>query len=1456
MTIKLKNPIILVFLVLTMILVMTTAGEAKPVSLSHKNQTDNNILIYEDQQKTESTAGKQKLMTSGDEEDPFPDPERDNTKRELNSPGTKEQVAKAIKGNSADTGRLIAVTPEDGSCEVDPLAEVSATFCVTLDNNTVNKNNVILESLSLGEIISDYSVIYSEYNNKIKILPYSALCNSTSYRITLKSALRDTKGRSVVDSDYSWTFTTKGDPSASIFDDYRNCRVMAGCGERLAWLQYTSRDGYRIYAADLITGKAKNISLLKDGIASDDVQLAIYEQGAVWAIKNSDGWELTYYDPEKAQEASIAEGLPEAPCPDIWGENIVYVDCSQGEGDIWLYNTGDGTRQAVCSAPGEQSQPRISQNYIVWEDNRNGNSDIYAYDLSQKTEKEVITSNTAQTDPDIWENTVVWHDDYINGCGIYYADLSGDISPQKLIYDVQSNRVSPRIYGNKVSWQVGEYFGSTVYDGIFLSEIGSDEINAPYVGGKSKGQYFINDDYGIMLNNQLHEIYSFRLIPSNTDPLETRYVFPKPNSRGFRVESPVAVSFSRALDAATVNRDSFFLSRTDGTRVEAEITSDSASGLYLLRPVDHLAEGTVYTINLTSAICDLEGQALAPCSWSFTTAAHDALPLTIETNVISSYPTVFDSNLLFLANRQQLYRYDADFGGSALLYESPLLELGLKDWGLDYPPHCYGDNVVISSYNPDNLSYDMLVLDAATGEQKGKTKAPTEEVYPYTYGPWAAWLEMEGTDNLNKPGKLKIVDLNSGGSVEIAEKVYPYWFPCIAGNLVCWAGKETGRYQLHIKDLSKNSLWVDDTNNPQAYPFIWKDRIVWIEVTGQGFEIWYGQIGPEGIEERQAVVSSPGCECSRPFIYGNNIVWNEKQDGKWQIYCYNLAAGERKLLVDQENPALWGVFGNQVVWTQYDQAYQTIFEDPSPDVRPPAIPANLECYINDGDLEINWDRSPDDIEVVGYRLERSEDGINWSSLGVWYDYDINEERVGCQDIAPAQNCFYRISAYDAAGNCSEWTLPCQVQGENIPQLAVVSGNNQSQAPGKSLTEPLVLCLKDSFGQALSGVKVNLATVSGQAGFDPLDRITDENGQVQFKITVQGTGKIRLIAGCPELNGVEASIILYGIDASYSLTTVSGQDQSGLMGEILPQPFTVLLNDAGGQPIADCDVSFKVKSGTAKLLVSGSEQNASQEVTVITAADGTASVRVIPGFGENIINVSVTGLLQEAEFSCLGGSEALIAGSISNYTELYANHGYWDLEVYTTDELGNQGPVVTVDDHGKFSIPITGGVWTLGLKSVDEGQGMPIAFPAPCQVLVDTGETPVSLALIPAPVRVRGRVTDEEGHPFLSDWGYPMRVEVWASSLNHPLGPIVSSRKRTDDEGNFEFYLPTGSFTLGCWVQGYILPPDNRIEVTEQGPTEDIWIKIPRGKCDISGYTYNLNNKLSGVMVTAWSAEHG
>ncbi|HWT23424.1 MAG TPA: Ig-like domain-containing protein, partial [Solirubrobacteraceae bacterium] len=105
----------------------------------------------------------------------------------------------------------------------------------------------------------------------------------------------------------------------------------------------------------------------------------------------------------------------------------------------------------------------------------------------------------------------------------------------------------------------------------------------------------------------------------DTTPPSVAGRVPAPGATGVAVGTNVAAAFSEAVQG--VDGSSFTLRNTStGALVTATVTRTGTTNEWVLDPGANLAAGTSYTASLTAAIRDAAGNALAPVSWSFTTA--------------------------------------------------------------------------------------------------------------------------------------------------------------------------------------------------------------------------------------------------------------------------------------------------------------------------------------------------------------------------------------------------------------------------------------------------------------------------------------------------------------------------------------------------------------------------------------------------------------------------------------------------------------------------------------------------------------------------------------------------------------------------------------------------------------------------------------------------------------------
>jgi hypothetical protein len=117
----------------------------------------------------------------------------------------------------------------------------------------------------------------------------------------------------------------------------------------------------------------------------------------------------------------------------------------------------------------------------------------------------------------------------------------------------------------------------------------------------------------------LHNTLALGNPPADTTPPTVLARTPASGQAGVSVATNITATFSEAV--AGVGASSFTLTPQGGAPVAAGVTYDGATRTATLNPNVDLAPATTYTAQLTGAIADLAGNALAPLSWTFTTAA-------------------------------------------------------------------------------------------------------------------------------------------------------------------------------------------------------------------------------------------------------------------------------------------------------------------------------------------------------------------------------------------------------------------------------------------------------------------------------------------------------------------------------------------------------------------------------------------------------------------------------------------------------------------------------------------------------------------------------------------------------------------------------------------------------------------------------------------------------------------
>jgi hypothetical protein len=183
-------------------------------------------------------------------------------------------------------------------------------------------------------------------------------------------------------------------------------------------------------------------------------------------------------------------------------------------------------------------------------------------------------------------------------------------------------------------------------------------------------------------------------------------------------------------------------------------------------------------------------------------------------------------------------------------------------------------------------------------------------------------------------------------------------------------------------------------------------------------------------------------------------------------------------------------------------------------------------------------------------------------------------------------------------------------------LVLVSGGKQRGTVGTTLPAPIVVSVKDAFGNAVSAVPVEF---SGKVGgtFSPTSVNSKSQGEASSSYTLPTKASVLTleagITGVFEIKFSEQSVAA----SPASVNLVAGNNQSEPPNTLLPQSLVVSVEDQYGNLVSGATVSFTDNSAGGTLSSS----------SVITTANGQASVTYITPSqaGTVTVTASISGL---------------------------------------------------------------------------------------------------------------------------------------------------------------------------------------------------------------------------------------
>ena len=181
-----------------------------------------------------------------------------------------------------------------------------------------------------------------------------------------------------------------------------------------------------------------------------------------------------------------------------------------------------------------------------------------------------------------------------------------------------------------------------------------------------------------------------------------------------------------------------------------------------------------------------------------------------------------------------------------------------------------------------------------------------------------------------------------------------------------------------------------------------------------------------------------------------------------------------------------------------------------------------------------------------------------------------------------------------------------------------AGDNQTAQVGTPLAIAPSVTVKDSVGNALSGVPVNFAVASGGGTIAGGAATTNASGVAISGMWTLGTTGTNTLAAA--VNGLPA--VIFTATATPvplgALTISAGNNQTATVGSAVSTAPAVRVTNTAGQPVAGVSVTFAVLSGGGSITGSAATTNSAG-----IAAAGSFTLGASPG--TNTLSASVAGL---------------------------------------------------------------------------------------------------------------------------------------------------------------------------------------------------------------------------------------
>jgi beta propeller repeat protein len=205
--------------------------------------------------------------------------------------------------------------------------------------------------------------------------------------------------------------------------------------------------------------------------------------------------------------------------------------------------------------------------------------------------------------------------------------------------------------------------------------------------------------------------------------------------------------------------------------------------------------------------------------------------------------------------------------------------------GNRFDPAVCGSLVVWTDMRNGNP--DIYGRDLAGGQEFPIATSPAAEAYPDCDGNRVVYMSTGAVTGAD----ISMFDRTTGTTSVVSAQPWNEWQPAISGNLVvwqAWPNQPNCCIQIQGVDLSTGApIPVTSGTGNQLTPDVSSSLVVWEDDRGTTPQVWYldlttGTGGP--------VVNTGGTAPPEqaPQVSGRNVVWQQQQNGSWDIDMKNL----------------------------------------------------------------------------------------------------------------------------------------------------------------------------------------------------------------------------------------------------------------------------------------------------------------------------------------------------------------------------------------------------------------------------------------------------------------------------------------------------------------------------------------------------------------------------------------